>query len=188
MRTKHASLFLTNPLASRWCLLFVSCFMLLGNATRPFAAEENAGGPDERLQRLERRLNELAERQEQMLRRFGARQEAQERMARRLGAAQEPPGPMAPPGPEGFQSPLPPAGRPAHMAAKALHDLGDVSRLIVLVWIICNILLAIWIFSDIRKRGEGSGIFVALALVAGIPAAIIYSLVRIGDKVPAAAK
>ena len=51
-----------------------------------------------------------------------------------------------------------------------------------LIGILCNILLAIWIFTDIRKRGEGSGIFVAMALVAGIPAAIIYSLVRIGDK------
>jgi ABC-type maltose transport system permease subunit len=56
-------------------------------------------------------------------------------------------------------------------------------RLIILVWIACNILLAIWIYTDIRKRGEGSGIFVALALLAGIPVAIIYSLVRIADKV-----
>jgi hypothetical protein len=177
-----------KTLSLKWCLLFVPCFMLFGNATRLVAAEENAGGPDERLQRLERRINQLAERQEQMLRRFGARQEAQERMARRLGAAQEPPGPIAPPGPEGFQDPLPPAAPPAHIAAKALHDLGDLSRLILLVWILCNILLAIWIFSDIRKRGEGSGIFVALALVAGIPAAIIYSLVRIGDRVPVTVK
>ena len=44
------------------------------------------------------------------------------------------------------------------------------------------ILLAIWICTDIRKRGEGSGIFIALALLAGVPAAIIYTLVRIGDK------
>jgi len=43
---------------------------------------------------------------------------------------------------------------------------------------------AIWIFTDIRKRGEGHGIFVALALLAGIPTAIIYALVRIGDKKP----
>jgi hypothetical protein len=57
--------------------------------------------------------------------------------------------------------------------------------LIFLGGIICNILMAIWIYTDSRKRGEGSGIFVALALVAGIPAAIIYSLVRIGDKLSA---
>ena len=47
-----------------------------------------------------------------------------------------------------------------------------------------HILIAVWIFTDIRKRGEGHRIFVALALLAGIPAAIIYALVRISDKKP----
>ena len=64
-------------------------------------------------------------------------------------------------------------------AAKGVHD---IVGLLFLIGILCNVLLAIWIFTDIRKRGEGSGIFVAMALVAGIPAAIIYSLVRLGDK------
>ena len=70
---------------------------------------------------------------------------------------------------------------PANNATKGLHDLHG---LIFLIWVICNILLAIWIFTDIRKRNEGSGIFVAMALVAGIPAALIYALTRIGDKKP----
>lgn len=70
-------------------------------------------------------------------------------------------------------------GGPAPKAAKGLQDL---IRLLCLIGFICNILLAVWIFTDIRKRGEGSGIFIALALVAGIPAALIYSLTRIGDK------
>ena len=70
-------------------------------------------------------------------------------------------------------------GRPAPKATKGLQDL---LRLLCLIGFICNILLAVWIFTDIRKRGEGSGIFIALALVAGIPAALIYSLARIGDK------
>jgi hypothetical protein len=43
-------------------------------------------------------------------------------------------------------------------------------------------LAAIWIYTDIRKRGEGPGIFIALALIAGVPAALIYAVVRIGDK------
>lgn len=64
---------------------------------------------------------------------------------------------------------------------KGLHDLVG---LIFLGMLISNILLSVWIYTDIRKRGEGSGIFIALALVAGIPAAIIYSLVRIADKKP----
>ncbi len=54
--------------------------------------------------------------------------------------------------------------------------------LFFLVACISNILIAIWIYTDIRKRGEGPGIFIALALMAGVPAAIIYAIVRIGDK------
>ena len=76
---------------------------------------------------------------------------------------------------------MPPAGPNVPMEVR-LHRLGDLVRLMALGCIVCNLLLAVWIFTDIRKRGEGSGIFIALALVAGIPAAIIYALVRIGDK------
>jgi hypothetical protein len=45
----------------------------------------------------------------------------------------------------------------------------------------CHILLAVWIFLDIRKRGEGNGIFIALALLAGFCGAILYALVRLAD-------
>jgi hypothetical protein len=57
-----------------------------------------------------------------------------------------------------------------------------IFRTLVVVWLICNVLLASWIFTDIRKLGQGHGIFAALALLAGFPAAILYALVRIGDK------
>jgi len=52
----------------------------------------------------------------------------------------------------------------------------------LLVLFACHILLAAWIYSDIRKLGQGHGIFIALALLAGFPAAILYALVRIGVK------
>lgn len=55
-------------------------------------------------------------------------------------------------------------------------------KVALLVLITCHILLAAWIYSDIRKLGQGHGIFIALALLAGFPAAILYALVRIGDK------
>jgi hypothetical protein len=45
----------------------------------------------------------------------------------------------------------------------------------------CHILLAIWVFLDIRKRGEGNVIFIALVLLGGFPAAVVYSLARLGD-------
>jgi hypothetical protein len=164
---------------------------MFGQATPVFSAEEDRGGPSDRLERLERRVNELAERQENMMQRVNA---ALERQAPRGGPGQEgsrPPiaarggvgigQPMLPPG-----APVP-AGAPApeglrSAAAKHLQDMAGLLKLCFLVAMVFNILLATWIYTDIRKRGEGSGIFIALAILAGIPAAIIYSLVRIGDK------
>lgn len=51
------------------------------------------------------------------------------------------------------------------------------------VWLaVIHVLLAFWVYSDIRKRGEGHGIFIILALLGGIPATVVYALVRIGDR------
>jgi hypothetical protein len=54
-------------------------------------------------------------------------------------------------------------------------------KVVVGVLALIHVMLAIWVFTDIRKRGEGHGIFVVLALLAGFPATILYALVRIGD-------
>jgi hypothetical protein len=166
---------------------------LFGTATPVFAAEEDRGGPADRLERLERRMNEMAQRQEQLMQRMGGAREGQRPMAapwrERLRRQ------MAPPGPAGIGQVPPPLGAPAPAntpapltlspgVVKFGKELAGLIRLCVLVGVVFNILLAIWIFKDIRKRGEGPAIFIALALLAGIPAAIIYSLVRIGDKKP----
>jgi hypothetical protein len=171
-----------KSLSWKLCLLAgISGLALFGNTTPVFAAADNPAGPDERLQRLERRLNDLADRQEQMMRRLGAPLETGGPMEPRLGVPPGPQGPRPAPGSESIGPSMPPAG-PNPLMEVRIHRLGDLARLLFLGCIVCNVLLAIWIFTDIRKRGEGSGIFIALALVAGIPAAIIYSLVRIGDK------
>jgi len=53
---------------------------------------------------------------------------------------------------------------------------------VLLVWLaIVHVLLASWVFTDNRKRGADHGIFVVLAVLAGLPATILYALVRIGD-------
>ena len=149
-------------------------------------AQEDHNPPGDRLERLERRVNEMADRQEQLFRRLGGQLlERPAPMARSRGDNFPPP--MAQPDNVSSRQPIPPPGGPVAgphappgaKAAKALHDL---LGLLLLIGIICNILLAIWIFTDIRKRGEGSGIFIAMALVAGIPAALIYALTRIGDR------
>lgn len=151
--------------------VFVSLAVL--GLTTPTPAQESRNVAADRLERLERRVNEMAERQEQLLHRMGDRMER--------------PGPMAQPAGENLRQPMPQPGAPFRgphnpPAAKLAKGLQDTLGLLFLIGIICNILLAIWIYTDIRKRGEGSGIFIAMALVAGIPAALIYALTRIGDK------
>jgi hypothetical protein len=169
----------------------LAALTLLPGASSVRAAEDRRGEPMDRIERLERRLNEMAQRQEQFMRQMGTQQERQareaaplrekmrERMAQSrpegLGAAPMPPGAPAP----GLAT-IP--AQPHPVAAKACKDIAGLIGLCLMVAFIFNILIAIWIFTDIRKRGEGSGIFIALALLAGIPAAIIYTLVRIGDR------
>ena len=165
---------------------------MFGRVNPVFAAEPDQAGPADRLERLERRVNEMAQRQEQLLRRLGTQQqEGQPPMAAQGRENMRPP--MRMPGHGGIGQPMPLAGAPESVPALApvgppthnpnLHkDIAGLIRLCCLVAFIFNILIAIWIFTDIRKRGEGSGIFIVLALLAGIPAAIIYALVRIGDK------
>lgn len=155
---------------------------VLGRTTPALAAEEG-GVPAERLERLEQRVNEMAERQEHFMREMGGQME-------RVGAQMERRGAVAQAGPENLRQPmpppqdlrrpLPPGGAPP--AAKLVKGISNTLRFCFLIGIICNILMAVWIFADIRKRGEGSAIFVAMAVLAGIPAALIYALTRLGDK------
>lgn len=175
----------------------ISCLLFFGNPTQVGTAQENPGGPDERLQRLERRLNELADRQDQMMRHLGAPQgpqpfhqpqQAQQQMTPPAGGPQGPQGPMPSFGPQTTGLPMPPMGWRGPVEQRVRHDAGGALALVILGWLSCNILVAVWIFSDIRKRGEGHGIFIALALLAGIPSAIIYALVRIGDKISVSGK
>jgi len=157
---------------------------VLGQTNSTFA-QEDRNPLGERLERLERRVNDMAERQEQFLNRMGQQMPRRGPMALSGGDNFRPP--MGPPGNENLHPPLqspdgPVAGPHNLPGARAVKGLHDLLGLLFLIGIISNILLAVWIFTDIRKRGEGSGIFIAMALVAGIPAALIYALTRIGDK------
>ena len=150
------------------CSMMVLAGLMMFGGTTPVLADER----DERFSRLERRVNEMFERQQQTPQRD---RPLLDRLAKR---------PL--PGPEVRRPALPPGPSCPVPAAKC--PIGKCGQCVVL-WLlvlgsVINILIAIWIFTDIRKRGEGHGIFVALALLAGIPTGIIYALVRIGDKKP----
>jgi hypothetical protein len=164
---------------------------LCDGATPVSAAEPDRGGPADRIERLEQRLNEMAQHQEQLMRRLDTQQEGRAPMAAPGRENFRPP--MGLPGRAGMGQPMPTPGSPALSgapvpvgprpeAAKSCKDLAGLVGLLFLVACAFNILVAVWIHADIRKRGEGSGIFIALAVLAGIPTAIIYSLVRIGDR------
>ncbi len=47
--------------------------------------------------------------------------------------------------------------------------------------VIVHILVAVWVYQDIRRRNAGSGIWIVIALVAGLLGALVYAVVRLGD-------
>jgi len=55
-------------------------------------------------------------------------------------------------------------------------------KIILAVCVIIHILLAIWVYQDIRKRNAGSGTWIVLMLLTGLLGALVYAVVRIGDK------
>jgi hypothetical protein len=169
----------------------ICCLAFLGGATAVFAAAEDPAGIDARLQRLEQRLDEIAQRQQQpqgMRGPFAAPGARGQMMGRGGYAAQlAPQQPMASAGAGNLAPAAPLAGLVANMDNR-FHRLAGFVKWMLAGCVVCNILLAYWIFTDIRKRGEGPGIFVALAVLAGVPAAVIYSLVRIGDRASPPAK
>ncbi|MGZ4962600.1 MAG: hypothetical protein ACXWBP_08490 [Limisphaerales bacterium] len=144
--------------------LLVSALVAFGVFVTPARAQQNNTNSNDRMERLERRINEIAQRQQQMMQQRDGRQQA----------------PGQPPRFEGMRQPHPGFAPPPQIG-KTHKGLKGIIGLVMLCCILFNILIAIWIFSDIRRRGTGSGIFIVLALIAGIPTAIIYCLVRIGD-------
>lgn len=64
--------------------------------------------------------------------------------------------------------------------AEQADDGGGAAVLLILCAVI-NILVAIWIYQDIRQRNTGSGLWIVLGLLAGLLAALVYAIVRLGD-------
>ena len=105
--------------------------LTLGGAATTAFAQDERGGTGERLERLEKRVNEMAERQEQLMRRLGAQMELHRPMA--LPGGENIRRPMQPPGAPAMEPHNPPGAR----AAKGAHD---ILGLLFLIGILCNIL------------------------------------------------
>jgi hypothetical protein len=61
------------------------------------------------------------------------------------------------------------------------HDDGGGVAVLLLLCGVVHILLAVWVYQDIRARSAGSGLWIVLVLVAGLLAALVYAVVRLGD-------
>jgi uncharacterized membrane protein (DUF106 family) len=61
------------------------------------------------------------------------------------------------------------------------HPRKDKFMPLVLLCLVVHILVAIWVYQDIRTRGTGSGIWIVIALLAGLLGALVYAVVRLGD-------
>ena len=64
------------------------------------------------------------------------------------------------------------------------HRKDEPKPMCVLLMVMCvvvHILVAVWVFQDIRTRGTGSGIWIVIALIAGLLGALVYAVVRLGD-------
>jgi len=53
--------------------------------------------------------------------------------------------------------------------------------ILLLICAVIHILVAIWVYMDIRQLNRGSGIWIIIALLAGLLGALVYAIVRLGD-------
>jgi hypothetical protein len=69
---------------------------------------------------------------------------------------------------------------------QARRDHGGGAALLLILCGVVRILVATWIYQDIRLRNAGSGLWIVLGLIGGLLAALVYAVVRLGDTKSAA--
>jgi Flp pilus assembly protein TadB len=68
-----------------------------------------------------------------------------------------------------------------HWKKSKKHHDDKGGAVLLFVLLIVHILLAVWVYQDIRKRNTGSGIWIVVALLAGLFGTLVYAIVRLGD-------
>jgi len=64
---------------------------------------------------------------------------------------------------------------------RAREGMKDKPHPLLLVILIVNILVAVWVYMDIRQLNRGSGLWIVIALLTGLLGALVYAVVRLGD-------
>ena len=60
------------------------------------------------------------------------------------------------------------------------HDKGGK----FVFWLVClvvHILVAVWIYGDLRQRNVSGGVWIVIGLLTGLLGALVYAIVRLGD-------
>jgi hypothetical protein len=52
---------------------------------------------------------------------------------------------------------------------------------LVLLCMVVNILMALWVYADNRRRDAGYGIWIVITLLVGFFGALVYAVIRLGD-------
>jgi len=60
-------------------------------------------------------------------------------------------------------------------------DDDDELHPLLLLLLVVNILCAVWVYQDIRRRNAGSGIWIVIALLTGLLGTLVYAIVRLGN-------
>ena len=74
-----------------------------------------------------------------------------------------------------------PDQRPQRKHMRMMGKRRPIRLLFMVMCLVVHILVAVWVFQDIRTRGMGSGIWIVIALIAGLLGALVYAVVRLGD-------
>ena len=57
----------------------------------------------------------------------------------------------------------------------------EIMPILFMIIVVVNILCAIWVYQDIQKKSHESGIWIVIALLAGLIGTLVYAVIRIGD-------
>ena len=60
-------------------------------------------------------------------------------------------------------------------------DDDDELHPLLLLGLVVHILCAVWVYLDIRQRNSGSGIWIVIALLAGLLGTLVYAIIRLGE-------
>ena len=61
------------------------------------------------------------------------------------------------------------------------HPKKKDGEFLFLIFGIVHILMAVWVYKDVRKRNNGNGVWIAITLLVGFFGASVYALIRLAD-------